>query len=126
MANLTLAFGSAVFLLTSGSALADQHGDHAANDNPDRSACMEMHEAMMARHEAGEDHDTIMASLSDEERARAEACHEMMRAMHGDHHGEGHGDMNHGDMSHGDMDHGDMNHGGSDDAEPSDAHHGHD
>ncbi|WP_421789210.1 hypothetical protein [Hyphobacterium sp.] len=89
MANLTLAFGSAVFLLTSGSALADQHGDHAANDNPDRSACMEMHEAMMARHEAGEDHDTIMASLTDEERARAEACHEMMQAMHEEHHGDG-------------------------------------
>lgn len=122
MANLTLAFGSAVFLLTGGSAFADHHegAGHAANDNPDRSACMEMHEAMMARHEAGEDHDTIMASLTDEERARAEACHEMMRAMHDEHRG----DMSHGE-GHGDMDHGNVDQA-EDGADHGDAHRGHD
>ncbi len=124
MANLTLVFGSAVFLLTGCAAIPDQHGHHAANGNPDRSACMEMHEAMMARHEAGEDHDAIMASLTDEERARAEACREMMQAMHEEHHGDGHADMNHGE-GHGGMDHGDMNHGNGGEGH-SGTHHGHD
>lgn len=109
MNKFTLAFGSATFLIAAGSAFADHHEEAqpAANDNPQRAACMEMHDWVMTRHEAGEDHDTIMNAMSEEDQALAESCHAM---MHADGHGEGHGDMEHG-ADHGDMDHGDMDHG---------------
>ncbi|MHA6287182.1 hypothetical protein [Maricaulis sp. CAU 1757] len=88
---LALALGSAVH--------ADHgHGEDEA-DGPTAEACREMHTAMMARHEAGESHDDIMASLDGEGREMARACHALMQAEghahgagHG--HGEGHG---HGD-----------------------------
>tara|TARA_R110002073_G_scaffold35016_15_gene103059 strand:- start:1576 stop:1965 length:390 start_codon:yes stop_codon:yes gene_type:complete len=108
MYKLTLAIGSATILLAAGSAYAEHHEEAApaANDNPDRAACMEMHQTMMARHEAGEDHDAIMASLSEEDQAQMTACREMM-------HADGPGNMEHGG-AHADMDpgnhHGDMEH----------------
>lgn len=68
-------------------AMADHHGGAAEDRSPSRDTCMQMHEAMMARHEAGEDHDAIIASLTEDEREQAQACHDRM----GEHH-EGHGD----------------------------------
>jgi len=114
MYKLTLAIASATILLAAGSAYAEHHEEAAAaaNDNPDRAACMEMHQAMMARHEAGEDHDAIMAGLSEEDQVQMTACREM---MHADDHGEGHGNMEHGD-AHADMNPGN-HHGGMEHAD---------
>jgi|TARA_R100000455_G_scaffold31030_1_gene23247 hypothetical protein len=125
MSKFTIAFGSATFLIAAGSAFADNHAEMqpAASDTPERTACMEMHEWMMARHEAGEDHETIMNGMSEEDQALAESCHAMMQAdghgeghhdmEHGEGHGDGHGNMGHDNMGHDDMGHGDGHEAGA-------------
>jgi len=95
-------------LLASPSVLADSHGSHdhhADQPAPTHEDCMALHDTMMARHDAGEDHDTIMASLSDADREQMTTCHAMMEDMHAAH-GEddtsGHAEMHH-DGGHGDQ-----------------------
>lgn len=105
MNKLTIAFGTTAFLLTLGSANAEHHeSDDAANDNPAHESCMALHDAMMARHEAGEDHDATMASLSDADREQMTTCHDMMG--HGDEDGEAaHGEHGMARAGHGEEGH---------------------
>lgn len=86
MIKLTIAIGSTFFLLAAGSAFADHHEDAAAaNNNPSHETCMQMHETMMQRHKAGEDHETIMAGMSPSDRDQMNTCRQMMEEMHGQH-----------------------------------------
>ncbi|MHA6287156.1 hypothetical protein [Maricaulis sp. CAU 1757] len=86
---------SALTLALASGAQADHGHDDETTHGPTAETCRDMHSDMMARHEAGESHDDIMASLDGEAREMARACHAMMQARmeaEGHAHGEGHGD----------------------------------
>ncbi|MHA6288562.1 hypothetical protein [Maricaulis sp. CAU 1757] len=65
--------------------------DHHEAAQPAADDCAALHATLMARHEAGETEEDIMASLDEETRAQADACKAEMDGHHGE--GESHAEM---------------------------------